>query len=1266
MGNLLGEPFPQYTKEQIKVRQKIYGKKDNRTPDEISYLNSRNAWVKLSSAVSLEKNRIDFLKVKNGISNPLMENVVPGDDLAKKYVLFNGLSSLDNLGNRAGITSPTNPNGAYGVGGTSFGYSPMPGIISADIKDLNRGSIKEATVNIKVHNPNQFDIIETLYMRIGYYILLEWGNNMYLTDDGNGGFNRTNNIITAGESEWWKFNNKKSTDNVLFSIEKLRRKNKGNYDALFGQITNFSWEFQKDGTYNVIIKIYSVGDVIESLKLNTPSDNIQDSKTPSPSDIQDFAQLKIKGRNNPVDIESFYNILYPGLREQLSVFYDEMQNIGFHNIFGGVYDSNPAYKPSNATLGKGYDKMFELRVTSYSTFRPYVLGEGDTNAKDLNFSYDDSGQTVVEELQNNKEIVDSILTPFSEIRKSQPAIGEIISDYGKYSPDKFSGQSWIVKFFREIIVNTDDYYENFIVKKFVTNPNANGGFNDSMISTSGPRREFLVGEGDTSEVVTLELSGGDNFTFQDQNITVRRIGNRYTNSSGQAEVQYSTGSLSNAVKGWDGYDDDKNNTLENMGKGYGAKAGGAGWAGVKNGWFYIDDGLDELLQGGDFAFDKQAPPLEEGPIALNQIIKPEIVQNKVISELIFLLCDKDKFFRFVYDLFVEADRAGGEDDPRFQFPEDEDITEESEEVSKYDAELEEKKNKNKIFNWFYNIRKLYPLYTYTTTNLNSVTKPALETLAKVQLFETTQINRFPGELKEMGRIINPYDKTVDPLSLDEKAQKKLQKRVKEGLRNLGNSGNLNYINKISDPNELNNILKTAAENSDKPLSPSQKGLTALLDLGTRTKEEVATEWNEKVKFPIYTVQKQRDFAFLFVNPIENSYFVRLGVLLDFIEENIIFKINDKTKAIKFDTDIETNICYTIDNVISTNITKCIIANKNFYYDSVGTQDKYHSVFQNLDPFIGTHDGYYYGKIMNIYFNFNRVEQIMQGVNNQNEIDLFTFLKALTDDINECTGNITNIEPVINKETNTIKFIDQTTIPGLEQIAKALGINEYNEEDVTLEIYGYNGNKSTFVRNVGLKTEISKEYGAMITIGATANGALPGSEATALSKWNIGINDRFKQISDGGDSKEKSFEEQYEQVIEAYKNLIRKSYARCGLNFASEDNNFIINYDYISTVQDVFSNYYKYAQAATMQSFLEDSKAIVESSIGFIPFNLSLEMDGISGIKIYNRVRVNTSFLPSNYGNSLDFIVSGVNHKIENNEWVTTLETIATSKYKDGS
>ena len=52
MGNLLGEPFRKYVRNQIIERQKIHAKTVGRSMNDIKYLNSRNAWVKLASGVS--------------------------------------------------------------------------------------------------------------------------------------------------------------------------------------------------------------------------------------------------------------------------------------------------------------------------------------------------------------------------------------------------------------------------------------------------------------------------------------------------------------------------------------------------------------------------------------------------------------------------------------------------------------------------------------------------------------------------------------------------------------------------------------------------------------------------------------------------------------------------------------------------------------------------------------------------------------------------------------------------------------------------------------------------------------------------------------------------------------------------------------------------------------------------------------------------------------------------------------------------------------
>jgi hypothetical protein len=50
------------------------------------------------------------------------------------------------------------------------------------------------------------------------------------------------------------------------------------------------------------------------------------------------------------------------------------------------------------------------------------------------------------------------------------------------------------------------------------------------------------------------------------------------------------------------------------------------------------------------------------------------------------------------------------------------------------------------------------------------------------------------------------------------------------------------------------------------------------------------------------------------------------------------------------------------------------------------------------------------------------------------------------------------------------------------------------------------------------------------------------------------------------------------------------------------------------------------------------------------------MDGISGIKIYNKLHVDTRFLPKAYGTELDLIVTGVSHKLSNDDWETDIET----------
>ena len=45
------------------------------------------------------------------------------------------------------------------------------------------------------------------------------------------------------------------------------------------------------------------------------------------------------------------------------------------------------------------------------------------------------------------------------------------------------------------------------------------------------------------------------------------------------------------------------------------------------------------------------------------------------------------------------------------------------------------------------------------------------------------------------------------------------------------------------------------------------------------------------------------------------------------------------------------------------------------------------------------------------------------------------------------------------------------------------------------------------------------------------------------------------------------------------------------------------------------------------------------------------------MKIYNALKVDTKYLPSNYPDTMEFVITGLSHTVENNVWTTDLQTV---------
>ena len=307
MGNIVGVDHLQYVKDQIKLRQEILGQSFKSNSD-IVWENNKGSWVRLISSVNISDEDILYYdeetnenRVVSNSGSEFRNNFLDlqgygGNQLSKELILQGG--SINNTTPRFGIIpsssigSDPSTNYNYGYGGTEFGLNPMPGIESFDSKTYNNGSLREATLQIKANNRKQFEYIESTYLRLGYTMLVEWGNSIFPIQSTNDDGTTTVRYATPGDVAALSLQNEflegigKGANHFYTKIDKLREESQGNYDGFLGTVKNFSWKFNKDGSYTITLILITIGSVIESLKLDTSLESIN-FPNPNPSGSND-------------------------------------------------------------------------------------------------------------------------------------------------------------------------------------------------------------------------------------------------------------------------------------------------------------------------------------------------------------------------------------------------------------------------------------------------------------------------------------------------------------------------------------------------------------------------------------------------------------------------------------------------------------------------------------------------------------------------------------------------------------------------------------------------------------------------------------------------------------------------------------------------------------------------------------------------------------------------------------------------------------------
>jgi len=453
---------------------------------------------------------------------------------------------------------------------------------------------------------------------------------------------------------------------------------------------------------------------------------------------------------------------------------------------------------------------------------------------------------------------------------------------------------------------------------------------------------------------------------------------------------------------------------------------------------------------------------------------------------------------------------------------------------------------------------------------------------------------------------------------------------------------------------------------------------------------------------------------------DETYYVRLGTFLSYIQNYLMPKCitsngdpKNYSPLLNVDYDQNTNLMYAYKWQVGVDPRICVVGRTikilqgliwNTYEDVSFSGDC--SPF--IDPdYSNIAEGVEYGNIMNIYvsmaFILNKVDELKDE---KNQTSLFDLLKGILDGINEGLGSLNSLEPVIDEVTNTIKIIDANPLPNNDDVIAK--INDFYSGNINIssqlasfDLYGYNSSEpepnnpiyngsshASFIKDFNFATEITPEFATMITVGAAANGSVVGANSTALSKLNIGLSDRYKkEILDSYTLKQKQKQEQ-QQIANT---LVSESAA---LDALKERYNKTLSdyFDWLEELSDVpleptmnVADVDAYKGTILNIKQMEDQIRAKEYSVyllnngidpndpkqqqslapgtGFIPFNMSLTMDGLSGMKIYSKFTVDTDFLPSNYPGNVEFLIKGITHEISDNKWFTKIESFCISKGK---
>jgi hypothetical protein len=386
----------------------------------------------------------------------------------------------------------------------------------------------------------------------------------------------------------------------------------------------------------------------------------------------------------------------------------------------------------------------------------------------------------------------------------------------------------------------------------------------------------------------------------------------------------------------------------------------------------------------------------------------------------------------------------------------------------------------------------------------------------------------------------------------------------------------------------------------------------------------------------YTTQELCKLTHNINNASSIKYFIKLGTLLR-IFQDLIYLSNNKKPLSTFDFNYNDNFCFNPGNkLISLDTNVCVVPSPIFDIRDPQLRS-IHPYINDINFFIDQtflntkkDEKKDLGNTMHILLNIDMLLNTLNNTSN-NEISIYNFMSSVLTNVNNSFANITDLSFIYDVDTNTYHIIDEN-IPGNRSDPSRINVGGLRTQEGIED--------GSFVKNVSLNSQLSPNLASQIAIGAqasTGKGRVP-KPSLAFSDWNVGATDRMIQ------------------------NKFLPSQNESNEDEKMTDGDFQARNDFLKD-----QNYWSPQSTSYVSSFLPIYKKYISTEFkdqifsSFIPINLAIEMEGLSGIRIYQKYSITEQYLPKIYKDKIEFLIKGISHTINTKEWNTTIDGFSIPK-----